>query len=481
MKDSRLSRKYRNKIIWFYCLIILTLLGWIGLSVLFAFLILSFGGNNGRTLALALFPVLYALFAVFIFLRYKPQKAKGMSVTKQTAPDLFELIESTAKEVGYEGCIEDVILTPGSSVAVSYNPNLFNLILDSRAKLQIGVTLCHVLSKEELKAVIGHELAHFTQPQTKYKAYLARISNLSSRLGKNGVFGSKEDFNVAFLGFYALPARVLCYCFNHIFEIIFNVNSSDYLEISADMELEADKISAEAFGSEVMLSALCKSSGLSDRLILYKVLILPYLSSLGFRCNGYWKTFKATETLFKSIDGLDIDTTHRLCDLNRTQFDLSECILALRLDALEKKCEGKAPVNSAIPSIEMIPESIIIKMDKLLCGKYGQTEGFIIGKIRYEEIIDNLHKGIFANIHTMSEAFIVVKGLFEEMQNDNSGLTQTVMPEYEHPSCNVLPLPVIRPASEIIYSSDIGHCPVCGCEINDDTKVCPHCHEVISE
>ncbi len=481
MKDSRLSRKYRIKIIWFYCLIVLTLLGWIGLSILFAVLILSFGGNNGRLLALALFPVLYALFAVFIFLRYKPQKTKGVSVTKQTAPDLFELIESTANEVGYEGCIEDVILTPGSSVAVSYNPNLFNLILDSRAKLQIGVTLCHVLSTEELKAVIGHELAHFAQPQTKYKAYLARISNLSSRLGKNGVFGSKEDFNAAFLGFYALPARVLCYCFNHIFEAIFNINSSDYLEISTDMELEADKISAEAFGSEVMLSALCKSAGLSNRLILYKALILPYLSSLGFRCDGYWRTFKATETLFNSIDGLNISATHRLRGLNRTQFDLSECILALRLDALESKFDGKATNEPEASSISLIPKSIIIKMDNFLCKKYGQCEGLTIGNIRYKEIIDSLHKGIFSDIRSMNEALIIVKELFVEIQSNNSSITQVVLPEYEHPSCNVLPQPVVRQASEIIFSSDIGHCPVCGCEINDDTKVCPYCHEVISE
>lgn len=247
------------------------------------------------------------------------------------------------------------------------------------------------------------------------------------------------------------------------------------------MELEADKISAEAFGSEVMLSALCKSAGLSDRLILYKALILPYLSSLGFRCDGYWRTFKATELLFKSIDGLNMDATHRLCGLNRTQFDLSECIFALRLDALEKKSAGKVPKESEEPSIDMIPKSIIIKMDNFLCRKYSQTEGFIIGNVRYEEIIDGLRKGLFSNINSMNEALIVVKELFEEMQYDNSSLTQTVLTKYEHPSCNVLPQPIIRQASEIIYSSDIGQCPVCGCEIDDDTKVCPYCNEVISE
>lgn len=481
MNDSRLSRKYKTKIISFYCLIVLTLLCWIGLSLLFAFWILSFGSSNGRLLILAFLPVLYALFAVFVFIQYKPHKTKGVSVTKQTAPELFELIESTANKVGFNGCIEDIILTPGCSVAVSYNPNLRNFIFDSKAKLQIGVTLCHVLSKDELMAVIGHELAHFIQPQTKYKAYLARVANPSSMLGQRGMFGSNEDFNPAFLGFHAWPARVFCYCFNQIFEAIFDVNSSDYLVISADMELEADRISAEAFGAENMLSALCKSSGLSDRLVLYKVLILPYLSSLGYRCDGYWNTFEASLPLFKAIDGLDIKSEHRLLSLNRVQFDLSECILALRLDALGKMSAGITAKKSEIPSLGMIPMSVIIKMDNFLCRKYGQIDGLKIGYIRYEEIIDNLQKGIFSDIHSMNEAFCVVNELFEEMQSEKSGTTQTVLPEYEHPSCNVLPQPFIRQTSELVYSSEIGCCPVCGSKIDDAVKVCPHCHEIISE
>ncbi len=481
MNEGRLSLRYKVKIISFYCLIVLTLLSWISLSIFFAFWILSFGRNNGHFLiVMALLPVLYAVFAVAVFLRYKPYKTKGISVTKHNAPKLFELIESTASKIGFNGCIEDVILTPGSSVAVTFDPNLFNFIFCARLKLQIGVTLCRVLSKDELRAVIGHEIVHFAQPQTKYKAYLARISNLSSRLRLNGVFGSREDFNPAFLGFHALPALVFCYCYNHIFKAIFDVNSSDYRMITADIELEADRISAEAFGIENMLSALCKSDALSDRLILYKALILPYISGLGYRCDDFWKTFEASEPLFNSLDGLKLEANHRLIGLNRAQFDLSECIFDLRLDALERS-KTKASNVSEGPSIDVIPDSIVIKFDKFLCRKYGQTEGVKIGNIRYNELIGNLQKGIFADIHSMDEAFIVVKDLFEEMQANKSDVIQTVLPEYEHPSCNVVPQPIVRQASEIIYTSDIGHCPVCGGEIDDDTKICPHCHEIILE
>ena len=482
MRESGLSGKYKIKIVSFYCLIILMLLGWIGLSILFAFWILSFGSNNGRLFILALLPVLYALFAIVVFLTYKPYMAKGISVTRHTAPKLFELIESSAKRVGFEGHIEDVILTPGLSVNVYYAPNLFNFFVNSNAKLYIGVTLCNVLSKDELCAVIGHELAHLAQPQTKYKAYLARISNITSRLGRNGVFGLNKSFNPAFFSFYAWPARFFCRCFTYAFETIFDVNSSEYLEVTADMEVDADKVAAHAFGPDKMLSALCKSSCILNRLVLYKRFILPYLSSLGYRCDGFWKTFESTSPLFMAIDGLEISDNQPLLGLNRTQFDLSEYVLALRLKALENlPSEPVISNTTSNPSIDVIPDTIVSKMDDFLCRKYGQIMGIKVGRIRYYEIINNLRNGLFADVHSMNEAFVVVKELFEEMQGNKSGVSQIFMPESESPSCNLVPQPIIRQPSEVIYSSDMEHCPVCGHEVSNEAKVCPHCHEIISE
>lgn len=482
MNESGLSGKYKVKIVGFYCLMVLLLLGWIGLSVLFAFWILSFGGSDGRLYVWALLPVLYALFAIVVFLTYKPYRAKGVSVTCHTTPLLFELIESSAKRVGFDGHIEEVILTPGISVSVYDEPNIFNLFFDSKAKLYIGVSLCNVLSIDELCAVIGHELAHFAQPQTKYKAYLAKISNIASKLGRNGVFGSEEDFNPAFLGFRAWPALFFCRCFNYAFETIFDVNSSDYLEVTAYMEMDADKVSSHAFGSDKMRSALCKSSAISDRLILYKRLILPYLSSLGYRCDGFWKTFESTSSLFMAIDGLVISDNQLLLGLNRTKFDTSECILALRLEALENLTSGSVIHNIASnPSIDVIPDAIISKMDGFLCRKYGQSTGVKVGRIRYHEIINNLQNGLFAETHSMNEAFIVVNRLFEEIRENKSNVSQTILPESVLPPCDVYPQLVIRQASEVIYSSDLEHCPVCGHAVSNDTKVCPHCHEIISE
>ena len=183
-----------------------------------------------------------------------------------------------------------------------------------------------------------------------------------------------------------------------------------------------------------------------------------------------------------AIDGLEISDNQPLLGLNRTQFDLSECVLALRLEALENLSSESVLHNMAsTPSIDVMPDTIVRKMDNFLCRKYGQTTGIKVDRIRYYEIINSLRNGLFADVHSMNEAFAVVKELFEEMQADKSGISQTFMPESEMPSCDVVPQPIIRQASEVIYSSDIEHCPVCGHEVSSDTKVCPHCHEIISE
>lgn len=481
MKECGLSSKHKVKIISYFSLTILILLLCIVLSILCALWILSFG-SDGRLYILAILPVLYALSAIVIFFTYKSYRTNGILVTKHIAPQLFELIENSAKKVGFDGHIEDVILTPGISVRVYYSPNLLNFFFSSTAKLYIGVSICNVLSKEELCAVISHELAHLSQPQTKYKAYLARISNITSRLGRNGVVDSNGENNrTVFLGLYALPARFFSFCFNKIFEAIFDESLSDYLKVTAEMELEADMVAARAFGAEKMLSALCKSSGVSDRLSLYKHLILPYLSCLGYRCNGFWRTFEATYPLFMAIDGMKISNNKPLFGLNRTYFDLSERILAMRLEALENLSADLDCHNTvSTPSIDAIPAVLVSKMDDFLCRKYGQTKGIKIYQLRYYEILRDLRSEIFEEIHSMKEAFAVVKKLFEEIQKNQAGEIQTFMPEYEKPPNEVFQYTVIRQPTELIYSCDIEHCPVCGYKISIDTEVCPQCHEKIS-
>lgn len=481
MSNDKLGRKYRIRIIWFYSVVILLLIGWVGLSFAFAYWIISLRSENFKLLLLAIITVVYALSAVIVFLAYRPHKSHGIPVSQETAPQLFAIITHVAAKVGYKGKIEEVVLTPGMSVSVNVDSNFSNFIFDSKAKLYIGVLVCRFLSKQELSAVVAHELAHFSQPKTKYKAYLSRIANISSRLGKDGIFSPADGLNANLWGFYAWPARLFRYVFRHLFEAVFDVNSADYIEVTADMELEADKISVQAIGSGDMLSALCKSYAISNRLVVYKSLILPYLSGCGYCCDGYWRTFERAYPLFEKIDKLDIRTEEPLLDLRQTHFDMSECIFALRLDSLQQMCDRTIYPTPKEAASNVIPASVQHKMDAFLCRKYGQDTGIPVGKVRMKEIIEDLSAGIFAGVNSMREAFLLLDELLSDSRQSEGESTPIIMPEYACPSYDVLPRPVIKQASDEIYSSAIDTCPVCGGEINEDTKICPHCHEIISE
>lgn len=479
--DNKLIHKYKFRIISFYILIILLLLGWISLSLLFAYWILSSEPNDSRLWVIAVFPIIYALIAVMVFICYKPQGSRGISVTEKEIPNLMNLIKEVADKIGYRGVIDEVVLTPGISVGVSYNSKLKNLLLKSKATLYIGVYLCRILSNDELRAVIAHELAHFSQPQTKYKAYLARLSNISSKLGKNGVFGGNSGISASLFGLYTFPARLFCKLFKSLFEIIFNVNSAEYLEVTTEMEIEADSISAQICGADNMLSALCKSYSISQRVLLYKTFILPYLSSFGYRCDGFWNTFEAVSPLFESIDGLNIRRDKQLNNLKQKQFDLSECTFVLRLDSLEKLTESLYSELTGSPLMEFISTEVKQKMDDFLCKKYHQTIGLSVGEIRLNEFMEDLRSSLFNETHSMAEAFDAVNTLIEELINVKSYAQQVIKPEYEVPSFDVVPKPFLPQVSETIYSSSIELCPVCGHKINEDTKMCPHCKEQISE
>lgn len=483
MDESRLALKYKKKIVGFYILSISMLALWLGLTLIFAFWVLSLadksGMNVGRYFILAFLPIVFSLFAVMAFLIYRPAKPKGYVVTKADAPALCKLINDTAIRVGYKGKIDEVLLTPGMSVSVYFEPSLKHFFTDESCKLYIGIGLCRYLSRTELQAVIGHELAHFTQPQTKYKAYLARMANTSLILGKRGIVG--QSMKPAVFSVYVLPARFMNWIFNSMFEQILDVNSAEYLELSNDMELDADRTSADAFGKDNMLSALCKSVSLNARLGIYKNLILPYIASDGYRIRSFWKSFDACSNFLGKIDGLEIVPEQKLRNCNRTHFDLSEMSLPLRLDVLMKEIGQNPGNNTDENALLLFPSPINLMMDCWLTNKYVKSDCVYITETRLDELLGELRDGIFADVSSIEDAYAIMNEIMELSKTDENIMPPKIMSEYESPSCDVLPQSSVISPTELIYSSGNDKCPVCGHNVAEDTKICPHCHEIISE
>ena len=463
-----------------YCLIITVFISWMVLAVLLAYCLCVFFDNYSKIYVFALLPILFAGIAIVAILAYRPHTSRGKAVTKSSAPLLFDLIDDVAESLRCSNDIDRVILTPGMSVSVGFDTNIYNFFHSPKPELFVGVSLCSVLSKNELAAVIAHELAQFTQPQAKHKAYLAHISNITASIGQNGIFAANSEFGPLMSHIYSLQARLFCKFFTLIFDSIFAFSAADYKVVSTNMELDADRISAKAFGRDVMLSALCKSYVCACRLSLYKSAVLPFLSGNGCRCDGFWNTFVAASSLFKAIDGMDVNIGAPLLHINSSNINTSHRMIALRLEALQNMSIDVVRQSADTAALDIIPSDIQARMDRYLCSKYNQTSGLPIGMVRLNELLEQLRVGLFKDVCSMTEALTLVKDIFNDNQQEPIQ-AQILMPKHMQPPCDIVPHPIVFQPSDFVYSTPGNKCPVCGSSISADTKICPQCHETIAE
>lgn len=170
----------------------------------------------------------------------------GKIVPRQTSPKLWNLVEKISKRVGS--------LMP-DHIVVGLDPNFFvteasvsclDGVLTGRT-LYFSLTLSHIMTIDEVSAVLGHELSHFKGQDTVfsqkfypiYRGTTDSINSLQSQIDKgNG-------------GVALLPAiAILCYFLNQ-FSIVEK-------RISRHRELIADKYGSAVSNPKVYATALAK-------------------------------------------------------------------------------------------------------------------------------------------------------------------------------------------------------------------------------
>lgn len=172
----------------------------------------------------------------------------GKELNASEHPNLFSLIKEISEKLGARN---------PDNVVVGLEPNFYvtsaDVNLDGTGRtlkgetLYLSLPLARILTLEEIKAIIGHELGHFRGADTYYSLRFAPIyAGLSHAVSTMG--GSKDEQG----GHIAeLPALfVLSYILD-----VFHTNISS---ISREREFAADKAASEVASPEAISSSLLK-------------------------------------------------------------------------------------------------------------------------------------------------------------------------------------------------------------------------------
>ena len=171
--------------------------------------------------------------ALWRTLRTKPTPPEGLLVLPDQARDLWATVHELAQEAGTR-MPDEIRLVPEVNAAVSEDAKFLGLA-GGRRYLYIGIPLLQAMSVSQLRAVLAHELGHYSGSHTRLGAIAYRgrltIGTTLSRIGRYNVAG------LVFKGYARL------------YLLVDNA-------VSRRQEYEADLASVRVAGREAAASAL---------------------------------------------------------------------------------------------------------------------------------------------------------------------------------------------------------------------------------
>ncbi|MFC5108578.1 M48 family metallopeptidase [Kibdelosporangium philippinense] len=157
-------------LIGFFVLITGLIVGFAGLAIY----ALATGRLAGIKLVIVVGIVIFAIGgALYKVLKHRPQP-HGASITREEQPELWRMIDELAVMANTRGP-DEVRLVPEVNAAVWEDSKLLGL-RPGRRYMEIGLPLLAGLTTSELRAVLGHELGHYSHGHTKYAAVTYRAS-----------------------------------------------------------------------------------------------------------------------------------------------------------------------------------------------------------------------------------------------------------------------------------------------------------------
>ncbi len=189
------------------------------------------------------------IYSSFNLYKKQTHSVLGKKLDSNKHPKIFTLIKEVSEKLGARVPEHIVVGLEPNFYVTSADVNVLgeNLTLKGET-LYLSLPLARILTMEEIKGIIGHELGHFRGVDTHYSLKFAPIySSLCHALAAMG--DNKDEGSVSSIS--VLPAfTVLSYIIN-----VFHQNVSS---INREREYEADKAATEVVDPKSLASSLLK-------------------------------------------------------------------------------------------------------------------------------------------------------------------------------------------------------------------------------
>ncbi|WP_246158599.1 M48 family metallopeptidase [Catellatospora sichuanensis] len=172
-------------------------------------------------------------WALWQAIRVKNEPMPGVVVSPEQAPHLWAEVRRLAEGVGTRAP-DELRIVPEVNAAVSEHAKLLGLI-PGRRYLYLGLPLLQAMSVDQLRAVLAHELGHYSGAHTRLGAVAYR-----GRIAIAGAVGRIGKWNVA-----GWPIRG----YARVYLLIDNA-------VSRRQELEADAAAVRLAGKQAAVAAL---------------------------------------------------------------------------------------------------------------------------------------------------------------------------------------------------------------------------------
>ncbi|HSB69336.1 MAG TPA: M48 family metallopeptidase [Candidatus Methylomirabilis sp.] len=238
-------------------MVIVLLFGGIGLAIIWVLRslvgIFFGGGLIALSLLLLTFPV------KFFFATQTDQRPNRLEIPLGEHPRLRAVLARLAADISVS-MPRRVFLTPEVNAGVCFTSSLWSLVFPVRRNLRIGLGLLNAIDAEELRAILAHEFAHFSQRSMHVGSYVYTANLvidslvysrdewdelLGSWAAKSGVWGS-----IGKLGLFIVTEIRLRLTW------VRGVVHQRYQALSREMELHADTVAAECAGAGTLMTGL---------------------------------------------------------------------------------------------------------------------------------------------------------------------------------------------------------------------------------